>query len=101
MRLHNFCIDHNVSDETRDVNGLSEIQPARWALTPMFGKDGEPVEYLDIEKETAQRRRGPMPSTATRDALVQAVAESGIRRPALPRHMVRKERKRRGSKRKK
>lgn len=102
MRLHNFCIDHNVTDETCNVNGLSQIQPARWALTPLFGKNGEPVEYMDIEKETAQRRRmtaSTASSTPIRDMLVQAIAESGLRRPALPTHAVRKMRKRKGGNR--
>jgi hypothetical protein len=97
MRLHNFCIDHNVTEDTLDVNGLSPVQPGRWELTPLFGKDGEPLDYLDIEQENRRRGRS---STAMRDALAAAVAESGIKRPALSAGRIRKVRKQRGRKKK-
>ena len=47
----------NVSEDTIDKNGLSQIQPGRWDLTPLFGKDGEPVEYLNVQRDTGNQRR--------------------------------------------
>ena len=47
MRLHNFCISKNIEDDTKDVNGLSEIQPDRWTKIPLFDKESRPVQHLD------------------------------------------------------
>jgi hypothetical protein len=51
MRLHNFCISKNIEDDTRDENGLSEIQPNRWARTPLFDKEGRPVHHLNTQHD--------------------------------------------------
>ena len=50
MRLHNFCIDHNVSDDTVVEHNIAQIQPHRWAVAPLFDKQGWPVEYLKIKR---------------------------------------------------
>ena len=37
IHMHNFCIDMRIEDETHryDVHGITEIQPDRWAVTPL------------------------------------------------------------------
>jgi hypothetical protein len=45
-RLYNLCINKRIKDDLCEKAGLTEIQPDRWALTPLFDKEGPPVEYL-------------------------------------------------------
>jgi len=100
IRLHNFCIDHRIAEETRDENGISEVQPNRYARTPKFDKEGRPVRYLQILRGPAQRHpRAGLP-TATRDRLLAAVLECEIFPPRLApgirKKQRKKQRKRRG-----
>ena len=89
MRLHNFCIDHRISEEhlaTMDgKQGLSVPGeggvPSRWEKKPTFDRDGRPVDYLNWADPApggtgADRER-------TRERLRAALAESGHTRPAL------------------
>jgi len=50
MRMHNYCIDRRISIDLRQVAGAPEIQPRVWAPTPKFGKNGEPLDFLDTTK---------------------------------------------------
>lgn len=97
MRLHNFCIDRRIQEETRDMGeGISEIQPSRYAKTPKFDREGRPVNYLKIIRGPKQSHRGiglNSPHTLTRDKLVAAVRSSGVTRPALPTGIRKKQRK--------
>ena len=84
MRLHNFCIDSGVAEATRFENGLSEIQPNRWAMTPEFDSDGCPIDYMDILRGDGVRRdRMRCASEGMREQLMRAVLESGLQRPPL------------------
>ena len=95
MRLHNWCIDHNIQDETNISGPLSVVQPDRWAITPTFDKEGRPVEHLDIlrTKETRGRMREIVGKTARRDELIEIVRDHCIQRPALRAGITRKRRK--------
>ena len=103
MRLHNFCIDARMEDEwdrakSMDENGLTKVQPGRWEKTPIFNRDGKPLEYMDIEKETRDIRRDNIVSGAERlrSRLVQAVRDAGLARPALARGIQKKVKRVRG-----
>ena len=102
IHMHNFCIDMRIEDETHryDVHGITEIQPDRWAVTPLFDKEGRPVEHLEILRGPAHRPRSSMPPTdsryATRLKLAAAIAEAGLHRPALPTGVLRKSKRSRG-----
>lgn len=98
MHLHNFCISERIADETVHVHGLSMIQPERWAVTPLFDRDGAPLQHLDIE-------RGPRPRpiltsndrTVTRDRLMAAIEAAALVRPRdLPPHMHRRQKRGKG-----
>ena len=105
MRLHNFCIDRRIEDETKDINGLTNLQPEgrhQWALTPLFDLDGAPLEALDIERGPRQpievRQQA---KTVTRDRLMTAIRDAGLVRPTqLPPHMHRRRVGKKGRKRK-
>jgi hypothetical protein len=81
IRLHNFCIDERIEDETKSVNGLSEIQPGRWEVTPVFDRDGRPVEFL---KTTNTRAQPDAAATRTdrRDKLALVLRQNGLVRPS-------------------
>ena len=103
MRLHNFCIDARMEDEwdrakSMDENGLTKVQPGRWEKTPIFNRDGRPIEYMDIEKETRDIRRDTIQSGAERlrNRLVQAVRDAGLARPALSKGIQKKVKRARG-----
>ena len=95
MRLHNFCIDHNLSEDTRLENGLGCIQPGRWEVAPIFDREGRPVRMLHGRR--AQRLRVPRgrkrDKAARRDILAGIVDASGLCRPAVE---IRKRRGRKG-----
>ena len=100
MHLHNFCITERIADESVDVNGITMVQPNRWAKTPIFDRDGAPTDHLDIERGEPERRITTSNArTVTRDRLIAAIEDAGLERPGvLPPHMNR--RKKRGKKRK-
>ena len=102
MKLHNFCIDRRIHESLlRQKGDYTEVQPRRWVRTPLFDREGRPVEFLDILRT---KPRPPAHATALalryakRDALVQAVADSGLKRPALKAGVRKKQKKRRGRK---
>ena len=64
MRLHNFCIDHNVTDDTVVEHSIAQVQPSRWALTALFDKQGRAVDYLNIQRGDGVRRRAAVCRTA-------------------------------------
>lgn len=104
MRLHNFCIDHNVLDVTpEDASGLSEFLPGRWQHIPQFNKHGAPVEYLDTGCPRPQQSLSKVPSSELlerrkrRNELIEAVEASGIVRPVLDASFVRRAKKPRGA----
>jgi hypothetical protein len=81
MLLHNYCINVGSSEATlREKHGLTEIQPNRWAVTPLFDKDGRPVEYLKTMRRTAGVPSGSGKSTK-RDGLIADIEERGLKRP--------------------
>jgi hypothetical protein len=90
MRLHNFCIDSGIADETEVTHGLGCVQPGRWAACPKFDRDGRPVEHLYAV--AAQRRRASLRSRSRRDELMRDVAESLLIRPRLAAGKHRKKR---------
>eukprot|EP00965_Chrysotila_dentata_P092640 3057234-Pleurochrysis_carterae.AAC.1 len=97
MRLHNFCIDHNISHENHVEHGLSEIQPDRFAPAPVLDSQGRPIRALD----TRGPQRPPCPGrtvshTIQRDALAKAVADAGLVRPPLRAGLVPKPARKRG-----
>ena len=82
MRLHNFCIDVRIADETVNVHGISQIQPSRWEMTPEFDSEGRPLEHLDIERGPRQRPiTTSTPKTVARDRLIAAIRDAGLVRP--------------------
>ena len=86
MRLHNFCIDNNITDETKiSTDGIAEVQPGRWESAPLFDREGRPVKML--AGRIAQRLRVPAgrrsDKTARRRVLVNLVNASGLCRPAV------------------
>ena len=60
IRLHNFCIQERIAEETRVDNEISQVQLNRWAMTPKFNKQGKPVRYMKILR--GERQRHPTPS---------------------------------------
>jgi len=77
MRMHNYCIDRRISIDLRQVAGASEIQPRVWAPTPNFGKNGEPLDFLDTTNP-------PAPSVSVcsrRNDLKQGLAAAALKRP--------------------
>ena len=98
MRLHNFCIDVRIADETVNVHGISQIQPSRWEMTPEFDSEGRPLEHLDIERGPRQRPiTTSTPKTVARDRLIAAIRDAGLVRPnGLPSHVHRRQKRKRG-----
>ena len=99
MRLHNFCIDERISEDTLAVNGLTNVQPGRWTLTPIFDRDGRPVDYLNTDSTSHDVRRAATTTakTVTRDRLITAIGDAGLERPqTLPVHMHRRTKGKRG-----
>ena len=103
MRLHNFCIDERISEETEIMNGFGQTQPGRWQPVPKFDKDGRPVEYLDTGNDPSERpnvrRRALLPNDARfrrRDELAAAIQAAGIARPALAPGLHKKKKKKKG-----
>jgi hypothetical protein len=78
MRLHNYCIDRRIGIELREVAGASEIQPRVWAPTPNFGKNGEPVDFLDTMDHGAAT---DMDRSTRRDELKRSIENAGLKRP--------------------
>ena len=59
MRLHNFCIDHRITEEGlpdmdgqrgRCVPGEPDVVPDRWEKKPFLDRQGRPVEHLNWAK---------------------------------------------------
>ena len=100
MRLHNFCIDERIAEETVSQHGLSQIQPGRWAATPRFDREGRPLDHLDIVCGPPQRHRGSGPQYVTRDRLMSAIRDAGLERPNgwLPAHRHRRQKRKGGKK---
>ena len=78
MRLHNYCIDRRIGIELREVAGASEIQPCVWAPTPNFGKNGEPVDFLDTIDHGAATG---MDRSTRRDELKRSIENAGLKHP--------------------
>ena len=102
IHMHNFCIDQRIHDESTDVDGITEVQPNRWAPTPLFDKHGRPVDALDIERgppvRGAEQRpaKADDPRFAKRYALAAVIEERGLHREGLPLGVERRVRKKRG-----
>lgn len=70
MRLHNWCIDHRVSDELQtrkldDVDGEEAcIQPGIWVRMPEFDSLGRPVQHLRAMDEGGSSSSAAGPSHA-------------------------------------
>lgn len=80
MLLHNDCITKRITLDLCELHGLTDIQPRRWEKTPLFDKDGRPVEHL----KTAPRAPGvPIGSrrSTKREALIAKIEERGLKRP--------------------
>ena len=69
------------------MHGLSCVQPGRWERTPLFDKNGNPVEYT-----TASTVGHPPESDGLkkRNELIVAVSACGVGRSSLPSNVVRK-----------
>ena len=99
MRLHNFCIDARVAEETVFRGGLGMVQPGRWEISPEFDDDDRPVHHLDIEQDQVPRprdRRRLQQRNHRLLELVKVVKESGIVRPPLRAGKFKKVRGRKG-----
>ena len=100
MRLHNFCIDRRIETQIAMESGLAKVQPGRWVLSPIFDRNGRPVEYMEhVVRGPPQRHRATEETarTATRDRLAKDIYDLGITRPALPDNINRRAKKRRGA----
>ena len=73
IRLHNFCIDHNISDDTEIQQGLGQVQPGRWERAPVFDREGRPVRYL--AGRAKQRLRVPADRRSDRTARRRMLAD--------------------------
>ena len=98
MRLHNYCIDKRIEDETQELHGLHNVNPGRWTLAPIYDPEGRPVQYLDILRGPRQRVHADdaTEKTSTRRKLVQLISNAGITRPQLPAGVHRKKKRPRG-----
>lgn len=90
MRLHNFCIDKRIADETFVHNGMGEIQPGRWDQAPNIDRDGRPVHMLDTCGNTRPRNMQQEARYQRRAQLVEAIRQAGLVRPALSAGLLRK-----------
>ena len=84
IRLHNFCIDERIEDDTKSINSLSEVQPGRWQITPVFDRDGRPVEILKTSTARAQPDAAAS-RTDRRDRLASILRRNGLVRPSRSR----------------
>ena len=77
---------------------MDSVEAGRWEKTPIFNRDGRPIEYMDIEKETRDIRRDTIQSGAERlrNRLVQDVRDAGLARPALSKGIQKKVKRARG-----
>ena len=97
IRLHNFCIDRKLSADHISIDeSTSEIQPGRWDKTPRFDKMGRPVDFLTNSTSARLARDRRKDKTDRRDALVQLVADEGLKRPPLQTGQFKKKRGRGG-----
>ena len=99
MRLHNYCIDSRISEDTQIINGMGQMQPGRWEPCPKFDKEGRPIEYLNTANELTQRRRIVPQSDARfrrRDELAARIKAQGVVRPALAPGLHSKKKKKKG-----
>jgi len=82
MRLHNYCIDHRISEEDLHAMNGEEAIPvpgdnpnsdppgsrSRWRRTPKF-KDGRPVKFLrKVRRKKKKKKNSQNSSTATPSA---------------------------------
>ena len=86
LRVHNFCIDHNVPEEHVSSREFHEVQPTRYMRSPYFDKVGRPLDYLSakgeyFDAERKHRRKSSGKDTFTRSHLMQQLREHGYRRP--------------------
>jgi len=95
MRLHNYCIDHRISEERlATMNGElgeldpgeADVVPARYTQTPLFDRNDRPVDYLDwnIDEPTpgaADTGGVHGDREATRERLRRGVELDGTCRP--------------------
>mmetsp|Transcript_52723 Transcript_52723/g.115004 ORF Transcript_52723/g.115004 Transcript_52723/m.115004 type:complete len:327 (-) Transcript_52723:95-1075(-) len=98
MRLHNFCIDRNISHENVLEHGMSEIQPNRYQPAPVLDHLGRPTRALDTRG--LPRPPWPRPTsqshTLMRNSLAKAVTDAGLVRPPLREGLVPKPAQKRG-----
>ena len=101
MRLHNFCIDHNVVADAQPLGNLAEVQPGRWVVPPVFDKDGRPVEYLSRAPATSGEAVALDPTSfCRRNQLAAAIEEAGLKRLSVSTGLRKKIRKKPGRKKK-
>ena len=90
MRLHNFCIDHRITEEGlpdmdgqrgRCVPGEPDVVPDRWEKKPFLDRQGRPVEHLNWAKPA--RAGTDSERERTRERLRRALLEVGAARPPL------------------
>ena len=104
MRVHNFCIDQGIAEESVQSRTVVEIQPNRYRCSPYFDKNGSPVHYLDTDGHhdsdatRDHRRKGSDPATYTRAWLMRELKAHGYTRPSnalrgLPRKVKGKKKK--------
>lgn len=92
MRLHNFCIDHNVPDDELvymfEGCNIAPVQPYRWAMAPEFDKEGRPVHLLDTTADSEELIDTFVNHSIVRDKLIERVNQVGITRPPLAPRLV-------------
>ena len=59
---------------------MSEIQPRVWAPSPNFGKNGEPVDFLDTMDHDAAT---DMDRCTRRDELKRSIENAGLKHPGF------------------
>ena len=80
MKLHNFCIDRRIEIDLKSNSGWTEIAPGRWDRTPLFDRDGRPVEFKsggDVGDV-----RGAVGDDRMRQDLIRKIKDAGLRRPS-------------------
>mmetsp|Transcript_9184 Transcript_9184/g.11788 ORF Transcript_9184/g.11788 Transcript_9184/m.11788 type:complete len:412 (+) Transcript_9184:50-1285(+) len=78
MKLHNYCIDRRIELSLRELSGMTEILPGRWARTPVFDRDGRPVEYLTSRRDSTHQSHV---HNAAQKRLMRAIQVAGLKRP--------------------
>ena len=89
IRLHNYCIDARIKDETLVLHGLAHVQPNSWEQIPRMHEyftEGRRQGRKSRQRQTAHLRKC--------NFLISAVEESGVTRPALAPGLVKKKRRR-------